>query len=111
MVKSKLYALKRGIDQMLDVTSAEHESLRAGVYAGSGAATAGFIIADILGCLGLCSTVGNAAVEMKIASVTSKIDEWNRSVDYAVKGIDQFLHKDSKLCATPLKALNENYRG
>merc|ERR1719415_323881 len=100
IVNSKLETLKTTMDQMLDETSAEHDSwtssLRAGVYAGAGASTVGFIIADIFGCLGLCSTIGNAAVwgtavgsvESKIAEVSAKIQQMDASVANAAEDID-----------------------
>jgi len=100
IVNSKLETLKRGMDQMLDENSAEHDKwtaeLRGGVYGTAGASTVGFIIADIFGCLGICSAVGIPAVwgtgvvsvETKIAEVTAKIEQMEESVVNAAKDID-----------------------
>jgi len=100
IVNSKLETLKTTMDHMLDESTAEHDSwtssIRAGVYATSGVATVGFIIADILGCLGLCSTIGNAAVwgttvgavESEIAKVAAKIEQMDASVANAAEDID-----------------------
>ena len=78
-VNIKLRDFDRELKKMLDENSAEHDTwtteLRAGVYATAWSVTVGMIIADILGCLGICSAVGNAvawgtsipAVEASIA--------------------------------------------
>ena len=63
-VNIKLRDFHRDMKKMLDENSAEHKEwsseLRAGVYSSAGSVTVGMIIADIFGCLGTCSVVGNA---------------------------------------------------
>jgi len=86
-VNSKLRDFNRGVKKMLDTNSEEHESwvsgVRAGAYTTAGSVTVGMIIADVFGCLGICSAVGTtigwgtavAAAESSIAEVTAKIEE------------------------------------
>ena len=63
-VNIKLQDFNREMKKMLDENSAEHEQwstkLRAAAYSSTGGVTVGLIIADIFGCLGICSGVGNA---------------------------------------------------
>ena len=78
-VTTKLWDFNRGIKKLLDKESAEHKQwetkIRAGAYTTSGAVTVGMIIADIFGCLGICSGVftstawitATATTEVKIA--------------------------------------------
>ena len=50
---------------MLDKESEEYKKwskeVRTGVYTSMGVVTLGMILADIFGCLGLCSLIGNTA--------------------------------------------------
>merc|ERR1712141_503954 len=93
--KIKLSTLKRGVSAEFDSDS-WHSSIRSKVYGASTGATIGFLIADIFGCLGLCSAIGNtavwstsvASVESKIAQVTTKIDELNESIAKFAEDID-----------------------
>ena len=52
------------LSKMLDTKSEEYKSwtsaVRAGAYSTSGGISVGLLVADIFGCLGFCSTVGNA---------------------------------------------------
>merc|ERR1711944_23046 len=85
---------------MLDENSAEHEAwvteIRAGVYSTAGGLTAGMIVADIFGCLGLCSAIVTSTtwavsipvVESKIAEVTAKIEQMEATTENAIKDID-----------------------
>ena len=78
-VNIKLQDFHREMKKVLDENSAEHKrwsgKLRASTYSSAGGVTVGMIIADIFGCLGICSAVGNAvawgtsipAVETSIA--------------------------------------------
>ena len=63
-VNINLRDFHKDLKKMLDENSAEHKEwssqLRAGVYSSAGSVTVGMIIADIFGCLGICSAVGNA---------------------------------------------------
>merc|ERR1719510_1360746 len=69
----KLSTLKRLVSAEFDSDS-WHLPIRSKVYGASGSATIGFIIADIFGCLGLCSAIGNTAVwSTSVASVESEI--------------------------------------
>ena len=79
-VNAKLRDFYSGVQKMVLTDSAEHkkmvEKLRAGAYTAAGASSIGFIVADVLGCLGICSAVGNiiswgstvAATETSIAA-------------------------------------------
>ena len=78
-VNINLRDFHKDLKKMLDENSAEHKQwsseLRAAAYSSAGGVTVGMIIADIFGCLGICSAVGNAvawgtsipAVETSIA--------------------------------------------
>ena len=63
-VNIKLQDFHREMKKVLDENSAEHKQqsgkLRAATYSSAGGVTVGLIIADIFGCLGTCSVVGNA---------------------------------------------------
>ena len=79
-VNAKLRDFNSAVQKMLRTDSAEHtawtKQVRAGVYTAAGGLSIGFIVADVMGCLGICSTVGNliswgstvAATEASIAS-------------------------------------------
>lgn len=119
MVNSKLEAFKLKMDQMLDENSADHKAwtkgVRAGWYGTAGAMTVGMIIADIFGCLGICSAVGTtttwaataAAVESAIAEVTAKIEQMEDTVLNAIDDIEsigdkthtlkQFIQQETKI--------------
>merc|ERR1711953_1065909 len=58
------------------------EHPRAGIYSAVGATTVGLIVADVFGCLGLCSAVGAIAsgstvssTEVEVANVLAKIEK------------------------------------
>jgi len=58
------------------------EQTRAGIYSAVGATTVGLIVADVFGCLGLCSAVGAIAsgstvtsTEVEVANVLAKIEK------------------------------------
>ena len=61
---SRMRDLTRLLRDMSDSNSEEYASwasaLRAGAYSAAGSVTVGMIIADVLGCLGVCSIVGNS---------------------------------------------------
>ena len=63
-VNIKLQDFHREMKKVLDENSAEHKQwsgkLRAATYSSAGGVTVGLIIADILGCSGICSGIGNA---------------------------------------------------
>ena len=63
-VNSILRDFNSAVRKMLRTDSEEHTAwtnkLRTGAYSTAGSITVGMIIADIFGCLGICSTVGNA---------------------------------------------------
>jgi len=100
-VNTKLRDFSREMTNMLDTTSAEHSSwttnLRAGVYSAAGSVTVGMIVADIFGCLGICSAVGTSiswgtaipAVEASIASVEAKLEELKSIGDQAKRDVGQ----------------------
>jgi len=57
-------------------------NLRTGVYGGVGAASVGFLIADIFGCLGLCSLIGTTtSVATSVAAVESSIAEYSTELE------------------------------
>ena len=78
-VNINLRDFHKDLKKMLDENSAEHKQwssdLRAVAYSSAGGVTVGMIIADVFGCFGICSAVGNAvawgtsipAVETSIA--------------------------------------------
>ena len=63
-VNINLRDFHKDLKKMLDENSAEHKQwsseLRAAAYSSAGGVTVGLIIADILGCSGICSGIGNA---------------------------------------------------
>ena len=79
-VNAKLRDFASGVQKMVLTDSAEHKEWikkqREGAYTAAGAVSVGLIVADILGCLGICSSVGNliswgstvAATESSIAA-------------------------------------------
>jgi len=86
-VTTKLWDFQRFVKKLLNKKSAEHKQwktkLRAGAYGTSGALTVGMIIADVLGCLGICSGVvtssawitATATAEGNIAIVKQHFEE------------------------------------
>ena len=78
-VNGQLRNFHRQLKKMLDTNSEEHDAwatgVRAGTYSAAGSVSIGLLVADIFGCLGICSTVGNiigwgtavAAAETSIA--------------------------------------------
>jgi len=75
----------RSIKKLLDSESEEHaamkSSMRAGLYGGGSGALVGTVIADVLGCMGICSGVlltagitGTAVLETKIAQVEAELE-------------------------------------
>jgi len=96
-VNAKLRDFNSAVQKMLLTDSSEHkawvEQLRAGAYTAAGSVTVGLIVADVLGCLGICSTVGNliswgttvAATEASIAAVTAELKELEDNVKAVVK--------------------------
>lgn len=67
---------------MTDVNTQEYESwtsaVRAAAYTGAGSVHVGLIVADVFGCLGICSTVGGAATWGATAAIVeSKIEEYS----------------------------------
>ena len=62
-VNTELGIFNRDLRSMLNTDHANHkrwvDTVRASTYSGTGALTIGMIIADIFGCLGICSAVGN----------------------------------------------------
>jgi len=63
-VNRQLSNFHRDLKKMSDTNSKEYDAwvtrVREGHYSDAGAVTIGLIIADILGCLGFCSIIGNA---------------------------------------------------
>ena len=61
-ISSHLHAFNLGVRKMSDPNSEEYQSwvarVRGGAYGTAGGITVGMIVADILGCLGICSAVG-----------------------------------------------------
>lgn len=102
-VNNSLQSFKFGVNQMLDESTAEHETwksnIRAGVYAGAGGATVGLLVADILGCLGFCTAIGTTStwaasatiVETKINQVTAKLGELKQTIDNSVEDVDSII--------------------
>jgi len=74
------------LDRSLTNGTEEYEkwtsNLRTGVYGGVGAASVGFLIADLLGCFGLCSLIGTTtSVATSVAAVESSIAEYSAELE------------------------------
>jgi len=94
-VNANLQDFGREMKKMLDTQSAEYNSwttaLRGSVYGTNGVVSIGLLVGDCLGCLGICSSVGNAItwgttisiVEANIATVTAKLEELEVLVESA----------------------------
>jgi len=95
-VNTKLRDFNRGVKKMLDTSSAEYDSwsskVRAGAYTAAGSVSVGLIFADVFGCLGICSAVGNAV-------------GWGTAVGIAESSIDRVYNKIKEL-----EALGESVR-
>merc|ERR1712165_329245 len=88
------------VDAMLLKESAQHKawttSIRAGFYGGAGAITASMVVADIMGCSGLCSGIVStstiagtvASVEVAILKVTAKLQELEANVEEATEDVE-----------------------
>jgi len=86
-ISSSLRDFNRKVKLALDTNSDYHKTIftavRATAYSAAGGVTVGLAVADGFGCLGICSTVGNAVnwgattaiVEATIASLIAKIEE------------------------------------
>jgi len=83
-LNSSIKTQNRKLEKLVDKNSAEYKDwthkTRAGVYTGVGATTVGLIVADVFGCLGICSAVGAAAsistsvgIEVTIANYYAKL--------------------------------------
>jgi len=108
-VNGQLRDFHRGIKKMLDTNSEEHEAWAAGVRGGAyGTATSvtiGLIVADALGCLGICSLVGNAigwgtavvAAEVSIAEVEAEIEVLEALGENVKKDISDVKARTDKL--------------
>ena len=63
--ESRMSDINIALAKMLDTNSQDYASwaspVRASAYSTSGGISVGLAIADILGCLGLCSSIGNVA--------------------------------------------------
>merc|ERR1712038_499704 len=88
------------VDAMLLKESAQHKAwttnIRAGFYGGAGAITASMVVADIMGCSGLCSGIVStstiagtvASVEVAILKVTAKLQELEANVEEATGDVE-----------------------
>merc|ERR1712062_207367 len=81
-LNSSIKTQNRKMEKLVDKNSAEYKEwthkARAGVYTAIGSTTVGLIIADIFGCLGICSAVGavgsisaSAGLETEIAKYSA----------------------------------------
>jgi len=84
-LNSSIKTQNRKMEKLVDKNSAEYKEwthkARAGVYTAIGSTTVGLIIADIFGCLGICSAVGavgsisaSAGLETEIAKYSAKLE-------------------------------------
>merc|ERR1739848_228176 len=93
---STIRTQNRKLQNLTDKNSAEFKELRtkmrAGLWSTVGATTVGLIIADIFGCLGICSTTGLAisagaiaGAEGGFAKYTAKLETWKLITDRMVE--------------------------
>jgi len=93
---STIRTQNRKLEKLTDKNSAEFKELRtkmrAGLWSTVGATTVGLIIADIFGCLGICSATGLAAsvtaiagAEGGFAKYTAKLETWKEITDRMVE--------------------------
>jgi len=88
-LNSSIQTQNRYLKNLVDTESAEHKAwvdkVRAATYATTVPATVtGFLVADIFGCLGICSTIGNlivigttaASVEESIKSYSAELEKF-----------------------------------
>merc|ERR1712038_1712354 len=116
------------VNAMMLEESAQHKAwtngIRAGFYGGAGAITVSMAVADVMGCSGLCSGIVStstiastvAAVELKIAQVTTKLQELEENVEAATEDVDQvggaietlehFLVKETAILVNWLASVN-----
>jgi len=80
-IKTQNHKLGKLVDKNSDEYNDWTHKTRAGVYTAIGSTTVGLIIADIFGCLGICSSVGAAVsistsvgIEVEIADYYAKLE-------------------------------------
>lgn len=90
------------LNKMTDKSSAEHEEwtskARTIAYTSAGGVSIGLVVADIFGCLGICSAVGSttvwgatlATLEIKIAEYTAALEALEKVANRAKENIVKF---------------------
>jgi len=100
-LNSSIKTQNRKLVKLVDKNSAEYKewqkNARAGLYSTVGATTVGLIIADIFGCLGICSAVGVgvsggaiAGIEVEIAKYAAKLETLKSITDGMLESGEKF---------------------
>jgi len=104
-VDGHLSVFLQDIRKVLDNTTIEHAEmehrLRAGYYTGGGVALAGTILADIFGCLGICSAIagstiaaGSAGLEVTIYAAEVELEKLEKVVSQSDSAIRDLKNGD-----------------
>merc|ERR1712038_1987276 len=104
-VDGHLTVFLQDIRKVLDNTTIEHAEmehrLRAGYYTGGSAALVGTILADVFGCLGICSAIagttvlaGSATLEIQIAAAETEMAKLEKVVSQSDSAIRDLKNGD-----------------
>jgi len=104
-IKTQNNKLGKLVDKNSDEYKAWRHKTRAGVYTTIGATTVGLIIADIFGCLGICSGVGIVVHGTAVGATEAEIAKYSAQLTHMKSITDRMLESGGKFDKTITEAI------